>query len=136
MPSSDDRGGAGPELVGLARAAVAAVESVLQNAVAAVRARLGSDDRGARLSMDRAQRATHGLAWLAAYAQAVRQLCAYAERLHASGSLGKTEGLLIRLGLAEYLAQVAGGIPMSQSEIVRPADLGLSPNEVAQSIAE
>jgi (2S)-methylsuccinyl-CoA dehydrogenase len=36
------------------------------------------------------------------------------------------EDLLIRIGLGEYLAQLTGGIPMSQGEIVRPADLGLT----------
>jgi len=135
MSSLDDRRVAGPELVAWARAAVVAVESVLQDAIAAVSTRLRSEERVAGQPMDRAQRATHGLAWLAAYVEAVRQLCAYAERLHAVGALGETEGLLIRLGLAEYLSQVAGGIPMSQCEIVRPADLGLSAQAVAQCIA-
>ena len=55
------------------------------------------------------------------------QLAAYA-RAHAArrGRLGETEELLVRIGLGEYLAQMLGGIPMSQGEIVRPADLGLS----------
>ncbi len=37
----------------------------------------------------------------------------------------------IRIGLGEYIAQILGGIPMSQNEIVRPADLGLSMAQVA-----
>src|SRR5262249_44152796 len=54
----------------------------------------------------------------------------------------EVEDLIIRIGLGEYLAQVAGGIPMSQSEIARLSDLGLSPaqvtariNTVAESLA-
>ena len=43
------------------------------------------------------------------------------------GRFGETEGLLTRIGLGEYLAQVFGGIPMSQGEIVRLADFGLAP---------
>ena len=43
-----------------------------------------------------------------------------------AGKLGEIEELLVRIGLGEYLAQIFGGIPMSQGEIVRPADLGLS----------
>ena len=31
-----------------------------------------------------------------------------------------------QLGIGEYLAQIQGGIPMSQGEIVRPADVGLA----------
>ena len=32
----------------------------------------------------------------------------------------------MRIGAGEYLAQIVGGIPMSQGEIVRLADLGLT----------
>src|SRR5262249_16322922 len=44
------------------------------------------------------------------------------------------EDLVVRIGLGEYLAQMIGGIPMSQGEIVRPADLGLSLDQVAARI--
>src|SRR3954453_21491802 len=135
MSLSEGSPATGPKLIALARAAVGAVESVLQDAIAAVRARLRLDQRAATRPVDRAQRATHGLAWLAAYVEAVRQLHAYAERMHAAGVFGDIEQLLVRLGLGEYLAQVAGGIPMSQCEILRPADLGLSPHAVAQCLA-
>ncbi|MGC2640345.1 MAG: acyl-CoA dehydrogenase family protein, partial [Pseudolabrys sp.] len=46
----------------------------------------------------------------------------------------EAEELLVRIGLGEYLAQVAGGIPMSQGEVVRPSDLGLSSAQVAARI--
>ena len=80
---------------------------------------------------DREQRATHGLAWLATYVEAVRQLGAYAARLTGEGTLGEAEDLLIRIGLGEFLAQIYGGIPMSQGEVVRLSDLGLSRDQVA-----
>jgi (2S)-methylsuccinyl-CoA dehydrogenase len=79
---------------------------------------------------DREQRATHGLAWIATYVEAVRQLAAYAVRLSEAGRLGEIEDLIIRIGLGEYIAQLIGGIPMSQGEIVRPVDLGLTMAEV------
>src|SRR5262249_21229426 len=41
------------------------------------------------------------------------------------------EQLLVEIGLGEYLAQIVGGIPMSQGEVVRPADLGLAQAAVA-----
>ena len=56
---------------------------------------------------------------MATYVEAVRQLSAYAARMSEHGRLGEIEELLIRIGLGEYLAQIAGGIPMSQGEIVR-----------------
>ena len=58
----------------------------------------------------------------------------YAERMQAAGRLGEPEDLLVRIGLGEYLAQIVGGIPMSQGEIVRPADLGLSAAQVAARV--
>ncbi len=58
--------------------------------------------------------------------EAIRQLAAYAERMHDGGTLGEIEELIVQIGIGEYLAQIQGGIPMSQGEIVRPADLGLS----------
>src|SRR5262249_19174654 len=84
--------------------------------------------------IDREQRATHGLAWLATYAQAVRQLAAYAERMTAAGRFGAIEDLLVRIGLGAYLAQMIRGIPLSQGERVRPADVGLSMDQGAARI--
>ena len=52
----------------------------------------------------------------------------------AAARLGEIEELLVRIGLGEYLAQIAGGIPMSQGEMVRPADLGLSLRQVAARV--
>jgi (2S)-methylsuccinyl-CoA dehydrogenase len=125
----------GGELIAIARQAREAVEVVLADATAAVRRRVTVDDQVTDSLLDREQRATHGLAWLATYVESVRQLAAYAERMQASGTLGEIEELLVRLGIAEYLAQVQGGIFMSQGEIVRPADLGLAADSVAARLA-
>ena len=56
---------------------------------------------------------------------------AYAERMQAEGKYGEIEDLQVRIGFGEYLAQILGGIPMSQGETVRLADLGLSRADVA-----
>jgi (2S)-methylsuccinyl-CoA dehydrogenase len=119
------------ELAELAREATLALEAVLVDATAAVRSRVSRDGRVSNRLVDREQRATHGLAWLATYVEATRQLAAYAERLQASGRLNEIEELVARIGIGEFLAQVLGGIPISQGEIVRPADLGLSSVPVA-----
>ena len=124
----------GAKLIALAREATAAVEALLAEATAAVRQRVmvgNSMDDGL---LDREQRATHGLAWLATYVESIRQLAAYAERMHAAGGLGEVEELLVSIGIGEYLAQIQGGIPMSQGEIVRPADLGLASEAVARRL--
>ena len=124
---------AGPDLVPTAREAVFAAETLLANATAKVREHLAADGRPLGRLLDREQRAAHGLAWLATYVEAIRQLAAYAERRQ--GGLSELEELTIRVGLGEYLAQIIGGIPMSQSEIVRPADLGLSITDLSARFA-
>ena len=45
------------------------------------------------------------------------------------GGFGETEALLTAIGLGEYLAQIFGGIPMNQGEIVRLADFGLEASD-------
>jgi len=106
--------------------AVGAVEALFADARRAVADRVTIEGRPVSRVFDREQRATHGLAWLATYVEALRQLSGYAERLSESGGFGETEDLLVRIGAGEYLAQIFGGIPMSQGEIVRLSDLGLS----------
>ena len=122
---------AGLKLVVLAGEAVLAANAVLLDAVEAVRARVAVDGHMVDRLFEREQRATHGLAWLATTVEAVRQIAAYAGRLYDAGSLGEIEELAIEIGLGEYLAQIIGGIPMSQSEFVRPADVGLTSAMVA-----
>ncbi len=43
---------------------------------------------------------------------------------------GTTEALILAVAFGDYLAQLAGGIAMAQSEIVRPHDLGLTEDEL------
>ena len=64
----------GPDLTSLTREAVRAAEGVLQDATRSVRSRVAKDDKTVDRLLDREQRATHALAWLATYVEAVRQL--------------------------------------------------------------
>jgi len=116
------------------RAAVAAAETILADATLAVRARVVLDGELSAPAIDREQRAAHGLAWLATYVEAVRQLAAYAERMERAERFGELEDLLVSIGIGEYLAQILGGIPMSQGETVRPSDLGLTTAQVAARV--
>jgi (2S)-methylsuccinyl-CoA dehydrogenase len=125
------RSDAGPDLAASSRAATAAVEALLADATRAVGTRIIQDGRVSARLLDREQRAAHGLSWFATYVEAVRQLGAYAGRMSAAGRFGELEELLVRIGLGEYLAQMLGGIPMSQGEFVRPGDLGLGPKDIA-----
>ncbi|MFL6800045.1 MAG: acyl-CoA dehydrogenase family protein [Xanthobacteraceae bacterium] len=115
--------------------ATRAAEGLLREAITAVRGLVSVEGQLVDELLERHQRATHGLAWLATYVEALRQLAAYAERLHDAAALGETEELLVRIGIGEYLAQIAGGIPMSQGEMLRPTDLGLAPSAIAAHVA-
>ncbi|MBI3435527.1 MAG: acyl-CoA/acyl-ACP dehydrogenase [Proteobacteria bacterium] len=124
----------GRNLLGLTRDAAAAAEALLADAIAKVRERVSVDGRTVGRLVDREQRAAHGLAWFATYVEAIRQIRAYVARMSEAGRLGETEDLLVRIGLGEFLAQLIGGIAMSQGEVVRPADLGLGAADVARRL--
>ncbi|WP_400770002.1 acyl-CoA dehydrogenase family protein [Methylosinus sporium] len=114
-----------------AKAAFASVEALYGQALAAVRARVTKDGKLSNELIEVEQHAAHGLSWFATYVQGLRELLAYADRLSSEGAYGEVENLLTRIAFAEYLAQVFGGIPMSQGEIVRLSDFGLSPADIA-----
>jgi (2S)-methylsuccinyl-CoA dehydrogenase len=124
------------DLVATAREATGAVEALLADATMAVRQKVARDGTVVNRLIDREQRAAHGLAWLATYVEAVRQLASYAQRMQDAGRFGAIEEIVVRLGLGEYLAQIFGGIPISQGEIVRPADVGLSPTATAARMTD
>jgi (2S)-methylsuccinyl-CoA dehydrogenase len=119
------------EVIAMIGDAVAALDALLNDARRVVGERVTVDGRVVSRRFDSEQRATHGLAWLATYVEAIRQLAQYAQRLADGGAFGEIEELLVRIGAGEYLAQVLGGIAMSQSEIVRLSDLGLNAAAVA-----
>jgi len=110
----------------LATQAQNAVETLLARASASLRERLSEGGRLSAAKIEREQHAAHGLAWLATYVEAIKQLGGHARRMSAEGRFGETEELLTRIGLGEYLAQIFGGIAMNQGEIVRLADFGLT----------
>ena len=134
MPLAASSSPAGHDVAATLRQAVQAADALLADAQRAVAQRVMNDGRAIARTFDREQRATHGVAWLATYVEALRQLAAYAERLAADGNFGEVEQLLVHIGAGEYLAQILGGIPMSQNEIVRLADLGLAPSAVAARV--
>jgi (2S)-methylsuccinyl-CoA dehydrogenase len=102
--------------------AVTAAERLLHLAKAGVRSTVEATSGG----LDAAQAATHGLAWLATYVEALRQMLGWAKRLEAEQRLSEFERLLLTAAFGEYLAQIAGGIPMSQGETVRLGALGVA----------
>ncbi len=118
-----------PDLLKLTGAAVAPVESILETAIARVKDTVSENGRVSGKLMEQHQTAAHGLSWLATYAQSLKQMQAWAEKLDGESKFGEIEQIIHQIAFGEYLWQVYGGIPMSQGEIVRLQDLGLSQDE-------
>ncbi|HEV2555925.1 MAG TPA: acyl-CoA dehydrogenase family protein [Bosea sp. (in: a-proteobacteria)] len=117
--------------IALIAAALPGFETLLQNAIVAVRAKVTVEGKISSARLEAQQHAAHGLAWLATYVMSLRELKAYGERLAAEDRYGAIEDHAIRIGAGEYAAQIFGGIPMSQGEIIRLAALGLSEKAIA-----
>ncbi len=122
-------------LTGLTGEALQAAERLLAAARLAVAAKVSAGGRLVAAKLEAEQFAAHGLAWLATYVEALRQLRHWAESLDAEGKLGPLERLYFQAGFGEYVALIAGGIALSQGEVVRPADLGVAPDELAAYLA-
>jgi (2S)-methylsuccinyl-CoA dehydrogenase len=122
-----------PALLDQAAQEAAAIATEVRSAVAAVAVRDGKIDRKA---LDADQYPSHGLAWVAAYAETLRQTGVWARALQAEGRLGEAEALPSQLLAFEYLSQLAGGLPMNQGEIFRVADLGVSTTRLEPLIAQ
>ena len=116
------------DLLARTEAGIDAADRLVDAARHAVRALIGD---GGGDAVDRHQYPAHGFAWFATYAQALRQLRNWAAALAAEGRFGELEQLILTAGFGEYLAQLDGGVPLSQVEIARPADLGVPPEDLA-----
>ena len=124
-----------PHLPAVLAQAAEAAESFVAQAKRAVAERVAPEGRLDRNALDAQQHVAHGLAWAAAYAETLRQTAAWASRLAQDGRLGEAEALPAQLLAHEYLSQLGGGVPMSQGETFRPADLGLDASNLAHAIA-
>jgi (2S)-methylsuccinyl-CoA dehydrogenase len=118
-----------PNLLQLCSEAADNAGRLLGRASAAIREKVTVNGALNADLIEREQHACHGLAWLATYAQAIEQMAAYAVRLSVEDRFGEIEALLTQIGVGEYVTQILGGIPMSQSETVRFHELDLTPED-------
>ena len=118
------------DLLGLTEAALGPVETILEKATSSVRHMVTVDGRVSAPLIEAHQTAAHGLAWLATYAQSLREMHKWATALNGNGKFGETEQLIHQIAFGEYLWQIYGGIQMNQGEILRLQDLGLSQEDM------
>ncbi len=114
------------DLLDLCHHAIDAVDAYIKQARHAVAQKVAPGGKLAASLLEQEQFAAHGYAWLATYGETLRQFKAWAERLESAGTFGEMEQLMLQAGFAEYLSQIKGGIPMSQGEVVRLLDFGLT----------
>ena len=131
MIATDQRPVILPDLLALTGGAIAPVDALFEVARDNLRLMVSDEGHVSGALIEANQTAVHGLSWLATYAQALRQMQAWAERLKEQAKFGEIEQLIHQIAFGEYLAQIRGGIPMSQGEIMRLTDLGLTAPDMA-----
>ena len=115
-----------PGLIPLTAAAMPDVAAVLEAGRLALAARVSIGGRVNADALEQHQHAAHALAWFATYHAALQALQDWASALDAEGNFGEVEALILQIGFGEYLAQISGGIAMSQGEVARLSDLEIS----------
>ena len=119
-----------PNLLPLCASALQAVEQCIADIRRAVWDKVAVDGRLSNELLDREQSMVHGYAWFATYATALAQTLAWARRLEDAGRLGELDLLILQAAFGEYLAQLQGGIALSQVETARLADFGFAVDRV------
>ncbi|MEP1599953.1 MAG: acyl-CoA dehydrogenase family protein, partial [Hyphomonas sp.] len=115
-----------PNLVSVIGDACTAIEAYADAARGKCREALTKDDgRPDRAELERQQHMAHGLSWVVTYAETLRQTADWAARLEQDSKFGTTEALLTQILFSDYSAQLVGGIPMNQGEVIRPHELGV-----------
>ncbi|NKC10839.1 MAG: acyl-CoA dehydrogenase [Gammaproteobacteria bacterium] len=111
-----------PELDALACDALSAARVYLGQLHATVHGAVTEDGQISASKANAEQRILHGLAWIATTVEAMAQTRSWWQR--AGGERESMEALVLKLVFGEYLAQLLGGVPMSQNEIIRPHEMG------------
>ena len=111
-----------PGLLATTQQALESLDTLFEAAKETVKSLVSKDGRVSSGLMDQHQAAAHGLSWLATYHESMRQMQNWATKLSDAGEFGEAEQLLHQIACGEYHAQIVGGIPMSQGEIVRLSD--------------
>ena len=115
-----------PLLFSRCEKSVAAATVSLEEAKQSVAHLVKQEGRISTELLEEQQFAAHGLAWMATYVAALDTLLDWARKLDRDGEFRQLESLLLKIAFGEYLSQIRGGIAISQVEILRPVDMGLS----------
>ncbi|MGB0411731.1 MAG: acyl-CoA dehydrogenase family protein, partial [Pikeienuella sp.] len=115
------------DTLALLQDATPVVDEAVAAARAALREKVSAGERISNAALEGEQHSAHALSWIATYAECLRQMADWGARLTAEGKFGEMEKLILQIGAGEYLAQLRGGLIMSQGEIARLTDVGVDP---------
>ena len=121
-----------PDLMALCGRAMSAAMTYQEAAKRATAALVAPGGKVEAALLEREQFAAHGYAWVATYVAALDQMLRWAERLESDGAQGELERLMLQAAFGEYLRQLTGGIALSQVEVLRPCDLGVTDDDVRE----
>lgn len=111
-------------LTDLLQAAIRAADMYKTAVHARVSKTLAPEGKIDRAAFSANQHLAHGYAWIVTYIETLRETANWASRLEAEDRLGEIDALLAQILFSKYLADLVGGVPMNQGEIVRPHELG------------
>ncbi len=117
------------DLLGSCARAVEAADKLLEQAKDAVSEKVMTDGRVDSQKLELEQTAAHGLSWMATYVEALRQMHKWGVKLEEEGHFSEFEQLILQCAFGEYCTQLTHGIAISQVEVIRPHDLGLTAKE-------
>ena len=120
------------DILALTQQAVKPLETLNIKAVNNLRELVTLDNKVSSSLIETHQSAAHGVAWLATYTESIRQMVKWGEKVSEQNKFGQTEQLLLQIAVSEYLGQILGGIMMSQGEIFRLNDIGLTTLDLSE----
>ena len=120
------------DILALTQQAVKPLETLNTKAINNLRELVTLDNKVSSSLIETDQSAAHGVAGLATYTESIRQMVKWGEKVSEQNKFGQTEQLLLQIAVSEYLGQILGGIMMSQGEIFRLKDIGLTTLDLAE----
>ncbi|MEM6653064.1 MAG: acyl-CoA dehydrogenase family protein, partial [Pseudomonadota bacterium] len=110
-------------LTDLLRDAVTATDRYKSALHAKICAKLAPGGQVDRSTFASQQHLAHGYAWIVTYMETLRETANWATRLEASQQFGEIDALLVQILFSRYLADLVGGVPMNQGEVIRPHEM-------------
>ena len=117
--------------INLCRESMPEIESILIEVKNSLTDRLTIRGKITNEALEAEQFLTHGFSWIATYVESLNQLLVWAESLKIKNEFNTTAALILQIGFGEYLAQIKGGIQMSQSEVIRLSEFEITKEKLA-----